>query len=304
MTIKRKVIQIANSTMLVSLPREWAKKNNLVKGQEVDVVIDKNKVQISTDSKGETKSITVDVSKKLELIEKIIGAIYRAGYDEVELLFSSNEEHKKIHSVVGNNVIGFEIVDEKKNKVIVKAVSSIDSKEFDTMLRRGFLFLISMGEDSLTFLKESKFSDLAGIELRDNNINKISDFCRRTLNKHGHKNFSLTSTIYSVAIGIERLGDAYKDIASYCSIENIKPSQKSLELFQSVNALIRDFYECFYNFSLEKVWDIMQKKKEIVSLTDSLTTTLSKKEIKLINTLSYIAGYTSDMTGVLMVNFL
>ena len=47
--IKRRVIQIANSTQLISLPRKWTIQHNIKKGDELDVQEDGSKIILSTD---------------------------------------------------------------------------------------------------------------------------------------------------------------------------------------------------------------------------------------------------------------
>ena len=54
--MKRKVIQIAESTQLVSLPRKWALKYGVKKGDEVDVLEEGNKIVVSTGVEDEKKS--------------------------------------------------------------------------------------------------------------------------------------------------------------------------------------------------------------------------------------------------------
>ena len=55
--MKRRVIQIAESTQLVSLPRKWAKKYNIKKGDELEVEIEGSSVRITTDN-------VIEVTKK------------------------------------------------------------------------------------------------------------------------------------------------------------------------------------------------------------------------------------------------
>ena len=46
--MKRKVIQIADSTQLISLPRKWALKYGIKKGDELDVEEQGSNVLVST----------------------------------------------------------------------------------------------------------------------------------------------------------------------------------------------------------------------------------------------------------------
>jgi len=81
--MKRKVIQIANSTQLVSLPRKWALEQGIKKGDEINVSIIGNALLINTDRDSSTKKeIDLDVTDvdRTTLIN-VIRALYRKGYN-------------------------------------------------------------------------------------------------------------------------------------------------------------------------------------------------------------------------------
>ena len=58
----RKVIQIADSTQLISIPRAWGRKYNIKKGDELEVVEKDNMLEISTKREDQEMEITLDVS--------------------------------------------------------------------------------------------------------------------------------------------------------------------------------------------------------------------------------------------------
>ena len=60
--MKRKVIQIANSTQLISLPREWAKKYNIKKGDELEIEAKGNKLEICCEKDIELENISINIS--------------------------------------------------------------------------------------------------------------------------------------------------------------------------------------------------------------------------------------------------
>lgn len=60
--LMRKVIQIAGSTQLVSLPRAWAKKNNIIKGQEIEVQEDGDKIIITASSEPVVETAELDIN--------------------------------------------------------------------------------------------------------------------------------------------------------------------------------------------------------------------------------------------------
>ena len=71
--IKRRVIQIANSTQLISLPRKWTQKYNIRKGDELEVEEDGDRILVHTETVPNTKEIEVDaVAKNGKIVAEAI----------------------------------------------------------------------------------------------------------------------------------------------------------------------------------------------------------------------------------------
>ncbi|MBI1969382.1 AbrB/MazE/SpoVT family DNA-binding domain-containing protein, partial [Candidatus Woesearchaeota archaeon] len=90
--MKRKVIQIADSTQLVSLPRQWAKQQGIKKGDEIEVEVRGSTITIKAGESGKPDlgKVIIDVSGlDRSSIMFAIRAAYRKGYDEIEVHFQS-----------------------------------------------------------------------------------------------------------------------------------------------------------------------------------------------------------------------
>ena len=83
--MKRKVIQIAGSTQLVSLPRQWAKAHNILRGQEIDVQEDGNRVVISASNAPPVERAEIDISELNGMVARFIHALYKRGVDELKV---------------------------------------------------------------------------------------------------------------------------------------------------------------------------------------------------------------------------
>jgi len=59
--MRRKVIQIAESTQLISLPRKWAVRYQVKKGDELNIEEQGSTLIVSTQNEIATKKITLDV---------------------------------------------------------------------------------------------------------------------------------------------------------------------------------------------------------------------------------------------------
>ena len=75
---------------MISLPRKWAQKYNIKKGDELEVEEKGSKIQISTEKVQEPGNIEVDITGlDRDSFMFLIRVLYIRGYDEVKLIFNS-----------------------------------------------------------------------------------------------------------------------------------------------------------------------------------------------------------------------
>jgi len=82
--MRRRVIQIAESTQLISLPRKWALRYGIKKGEELEVEEQGNKLLVSSGHDAGGKKTVLDVRGQPKLKRRSICAAYLKGYDEIE----------------------------------------------------------------------------------------------------------------------------------------------------------------------------------------------------------------------------
>ncbi|MCG2717796.1 MAG: hypothetical protein L6408_03025 [Nanoarchaeota archaeon] len=206
------MIQMAGKTMVVSLPISWVKKYSLKKGEDINVEEQDNKIIISSEKSFATKKFKFNASGLHPLIRRTLLRVYLEGYEEIEIKFENKNQFELLYNLINNELIGFEIVKKDKNHCFIKDVAQISDSEFDSILRRIFLMIKSLGEDSLNAIKEKNKKELEGLIEKDKEINKFSNFCIRLLNKKGHKDFKKTNSYFFILNQIEKVADEYKDL--------------------------------------------------------------------------------------------
>ena len=174
-SMRRKIIKQGHNTLTITLPSEWTKRFNLEAGKEVDLIEKENGLFISTYRNGETKKTEFDITgMDIPTIWKYFMGVYREGYDEVVVKFNPEsslespykflthhkydpkykKEGKKVkiievlHGFV-DRFIGFEIIEHGKDYIRIKEMGELTSKEFDNSLRRVFLLIQQMAEETL-----------------------------------------------------------------------------------------------------------------------------------------------------------
>lgn len=297
--MKRRIIQIADSTQLISLPRKWCKKFEIKKGDEMEVTEEGNRIIVSTENETGLSSIEVDVTDlDRSSIIYVIRSIYRQGYDEIKINFKAPtsfhyrlNEKINVISVIHEEVnrwIGAEIVQEKEKFCLIKDLSQISSKEFDNVLRRIFLLVIDASKDMLDALKNHNYKLIETIEDKHATITKFVSYCIRLLNKKDYPDQKKKLALYEIIISLEKI----TDILKYCArdILEYKPSlrKESLEIVEEIDSLVDMYYNLFYKFELDKISEFIEKRDKINKTIKKASKKIPEEEILLVNDMEHI----------------
>ena len=284
---------------MVSLPAKWARKQNIKKGDEINLEEQDNQLIIGSEKSISDNKTSVDVTGLDPMVKRTLGALYKKGYDEVDVQLSS-AELEPAHEVIREEFIGFEIVHQGKNTITLKKISSIDRAQFDAMLRRIFLVINQMAEESLEAIQKNDYDWLKTIAYLDKDINKYADFCRRILNKYGHSDFKVSPPMYYIVEQLERVGDCYRDISKYVIKNKIQPSEQVIAHYVEINNFVRQFYEIFYKFDLKELSKFGGNRNKLKEHFDELFEKCQKKDMRILLYLHTILEDTFDMNGALM----
>jgi len=261
--MKRKIIQIANSTQLISLPRKWALKHGINKGDELEVQEQGYGLLITTDKIEQAPSKTeLDITGMGVWAKRVIGALYRSGYDEITIKFSNTEELAHIQNILRDGCIGFEMIEQGKKHVVVKKVSSALDDEFEPIFKRCLMFLMSMSKESLDAVISKDKDALANVVMMDKNINKFTDFCGRILNK---SRMEKAIPLYHILEEVETIADEYKEICKLCVENKVELKKPVITAYKKVNAFLEQLYDFIYKFELGKLKDRYKLSQEVLA---------------------------------------
>ena len=187
--MKRKTIQLGGQTLLVSLPKQFVKKYNIKKGEELDVEEVNNIITIATPNQISFKDINIGLSS-LASIKDIILLLSTIGLTKIRLNYKSREYLNEIKKEIYINHQEFEIISETEISCVIKLTTSDEIiKEFPNLLKRLFYILMSDEEN----------------EIRDIEKNKLIRLCKRILNKHQVENYNQSLLLYSIIDDLEKM---------------------------------------------------------------------------------------------------
>jgi len=241
--MKRKVIQIANSTQLISLPRKWSQKYGVKKGDEIEIEEDGSKLIVTAESTPTIKDIQVDVSGLTpRLADRFIARAYQKGYDKIIIKYDKQELALAIQEKV-KELLGFEVMELTKDTIIIQSISPKLDIDFDSSLRRAFLKVIDMSDTCLEAFTKGDNKTLGNLHHKDFDVNKFCYFCLRAINKGQHQGFGTYILYYLIEL-LEDVGDEYKALAKI--LLNAKSKKEIVKVLSQTNEAFKLGYEFFY----------------------------------------------------------
>lgn len=279
--MRRKIIKQGHNTLTITLPSEWARRFNLEAGKEVELDEKDNGLFITTEKSGKHTSTQFNITNMdIPTIWKYFMAAYREGYSEIRVNFdpkSMFDSPYKFHSQhrldlkykkqrekitplealqnIINRFVDFEIVEHGKDYVIIREMGELTNKEFDNSLRRVFLLVQQMAEETLEAIKTNNPKLLAHMHDIDINLDKFVDYCVRILNRVGNKEQRKASLFFGTLYLLELLGDEFKTVSHHLLYDfDSKISLKKIEaIAELTKKQIDNFYDLFYKFDQSKI---------------------------------------------------
>ena len=131
--MKRKLVKQGLRALTVTIPSSWIEKNNLMPGDEVDLIETDDSLTISTEKKQPIKEITVDVSGLLpRLADRFMARSYQKGYDKITIKFDEPELMLAVKNKIPE-LMGFEIFNIAKNEIDVQVTKTTGAVEKPTL---------------------------------------------------------------------------------------------------------------------------------------------------------------------------
>ena len=290
--MKRKVIQIAESTQLISLPRKWAQSNNIKKGDELEISEGKGVLTIFAGAPPKEEKIFVNVTGlDRSSIILLIRCLYKKGYDEIKLTCNTpvvthhrTGEKKTFLNVVHlevNRLPGFEVVEQKDNYCILKAISEPTLKDLDTIIRRLLLLTVDMGRDVIEGASEYDRVLLETIEEKHDSITKFTSYSMRLLNKGQLENQLFLFGLLNL---VDKAVDHIKNSARLILMFNKKCRTEVIIIMEEVFETFSMYNQVHFKMDFSLVSRMSRQKEEIRSKINIILPKLSKEEAVILET--------------------
>jgi phosphate uptake regulator len=327
MTIYTRTLQQIGSSILVSLPMEWIKKNFLIKGKSINIETNSDntisiynnnqdqeiKIEFNYQYDNHLQKIQHDIDNKIStigkttedikiLLNKIFGA-YLLGYNTINIRskepisFEDSEEIKK--SI--RKLIGLEIVDENNYNINLQFLLDAKTLNIEKILNMMNSIITGMFKETIYSIDGKFNQDLKKkIASRDDEIDR-QYFLLVRLIRTAIMNKKLASTLnlsnidmldYRIAANfLETAGDLITELISY--LTEVKEDKQITDLIKKTGGSLEEMQiysiEAFTKMSRDKAFKVIENYEEFrISLSNLKRNIKSNKDI-LTNETSLVA---------------
>ena len=264
--MKRKIIKLGDTTHVISIPASWFRDHGLSAGDELNVEIKGTDLKISTRNNKKPEKITVQsAGLSKTAIASHLKAAYIKGYEEIEIILEENLGIKTLQDIF-SSMIGFEIVEQNKHKILLKDMSYEGEISPLMLMRKCFSMIYSCSEEGLRAVKENKKETLKELKERDFVLNRFINFYLRKINYNSWATEENSKILFSFINLLEKLGDHYANMCSDLSTLNLSLNDETIKIWEYLNKMTETLSTNFFEFNNEA----------IVMIFDSIHT-LSKK---------------------------
>jgi phosphate uptake regulator len=183
-------------------------------------------------------------------------------------------------------LMGFEIIDQGAAHCRIGLVSAESEQSFENVLRRCFLLIKTMAEESCEALQNREFSKMRSIGDMERSVHRYCDFTMRIINRAWMKPKPEITRTYWIITILKEISDLLAETCNYMHEKNPKASKEISGMYRKTMSLISRLNDVYYKPKPEA---LIVFKKNTDSAIDSGKKMLAGKEHRIVHNLLNIA---------------
>lgn len=252
--MKRKLIKQGLGGYTIYLPAKWVKSRGLNNKDSIDLEESGDKIILSSKAL-KKKEITKDIKNLSESeLLVLLGHIYRNGYDKITLLNAENNA-SAIRKIVSDLLLGFEIVEIKKETMVLENIAEPSGEQYESLIRRIFLInkeLYSLGIE----IMNGAGSFNAAKELRKDQ-DKLILFCKRLIMKRKIEHDPVLD--WELLTFLMHIGHNIYYICEYSE----KNSVNARDVLKKASDYYENFYLAYFKSDIKLIEKINKEKTKL-----------------------------------------
>ncbi|MEM0369516.1 MAG: phosphate uptake regulator PhoU [Pyrobaculum sp.] len=186
----RRVQLTGGATLIVSLPKDWAKRISLSPGDEVMVVTQPDDTLVVIPKKlgrkaGVVAELTINKRVSVQEIEKLFMTLYIGGAETIVVKFSHSSMHlrREIKDFIRRRVVDMEIVEEASDKLVVQSMVSATELAVIDIAGKMLRLVGNMLNDLTIGLEKDDANLLRDVIERDDEVDRLYWLIERQLKR-------------------------------------------------------------------------------------------------------------------------
>ena len=260
--MKRKAIQLAKNTLVVSLPSSWVKRYGVKKGAELELEEIGAMLSVALTAQDDIKKVILDASHLSERpLRWAISGLHKQGFDQVEVRYESPKTADILHDLLRDTLLGFTVVSQRERVMILRQVTRDADDQFDPVLRRAFLVTISLAEGVADAERRGDYDELKDLTILERTNNQLTNFCLRLISK-GKAGILHPHLYYTILWNLEKVADEYKYLVTALPKKHTL-DKHSITLLQDTAQLVRLYYELFFSSGTQLLNEFALRKTQV-----------------------------------------
>ena len=186
----RKVQLTGGATLIVSLPKEWAKRISLAPGDEVLVVTQPDDTLILIPKKlgkraGVVSEMTINQPVDVSEVERLFLTLYIGGAETIIVRFSHSATtlRRQIKEFIRRRIVDMEIVEEASDRLIVQSMISATELAVVDITVKMLRLVANMLSDLTIGLEKDDVAMLRDVIERDDEVDRLYWLMERQLKR-------------------------------------------------------------------------------------------------------------------------
>lgn len=265
--MRRKLIKQGANSATITIPSKWLEKNSLNGGDEIDIEIKENIVEIRTIGKNynEIKSTEIKIESNYtkRVIRNVLNQLYRLSYDEIKLVNMNEKKKEIVEYIIGKTQLGFEIIEETQTSLTISSITEPSNEKFDLIFKKLQFLMNNEIKEVKTSIETNDFSNMNKREDRSRMIDSYTNFCRRILYKDEKEGANLQKLLIVGRISL--INHANFRIFKYLKKNKINVDKEIINLYHNVFEYCEFFFETLYKNSIKRsseMFDLGEENNE------------------------------------------
>lgn len=259
--MRRKILLHGPSSLTTSLPSSWVKKNNIKKGDEVEVIEGDIGLIINPANKnyGIKKAEIKFTGMDNDTQKDVLLALHNKGYDEARLVYDDTGASKRIQLLLNELNIGFEIVNQGSDSVVIESVLIPESEQLDKLFRRGFRIAIEYSKKIHAIMMKKEDITDSCLSHRTS-IARIAALSKRIIVRENkadsHFIFLIVTDFEAIAHNLSLILDEIKETGKTFS-------EKFIYAFEETALMLAKSHDLYYNFDFNEYSSIRNASRQL-----------------------------------------